>query len=241
MGTFVTAVAYIGAGLLLFFLITALGFMYYGWNYAAPLEQAVPGTTKIACIGDSITCGALLKNRKQNCYPAQLEKMLGSQYSVRNFGVNGHTLQKQAKASYWSHRYFRASSEFAPDIVLIMLGTNDARVNNWKGIGPYSSDYRALIEHYRSLPGRPVVYAMTPPTEFSTGRHAAHSNVLENNRICEITESIKKLADEMGFDVIDINAATRSHPECFWFDGIHPDAEGAKIIAETVYAKLTSK
>lgn len=227
-------------GLFLLFLIAVSGIMYYGWNYAAPIPPAVPSTTRIACIGDSITCGALLKNRKQNCYPAQLEKMLGNQYSVRNFGVNGHALQKKAYASYWHHRYFRASSEFAPHIVLIMLGTNDASEHNWKGIAPYSCDYRAMIEHYMSLSCRPVVFAMTPPTEFSPKMRAMGGGPLGNERISEMAKCIKKLAEEMAIDVIDINAATSDHPECFWFDGIHPDSKGAKIIAETVYAELIS-
>ena len=233
-----TILAYVGACLLLLLLIAAIAFRYYGWEYAAPVAPAIPGTTKIVCIGDSITCGALLRNRKQNCYPAQLERMLGNQYSVRNFGVNGHTLQKKADKPYWGHKYFKASSEFEPDIVLVMLGTNDATKHNWKGIDAYTADYRALLEHYLSLPCHPVVYAMTPPTEFWTRNHIRVFDRPENQRVSKMAESIKGLSEVMPVGVIDINAATKNHPECFRFDGIHPDANGAKIIAETAYTEL---
>ena len=54
-----------------------------------------------------------------------------------------------------------------------------------------------------------------------------------------MAESIKKLTQDLTIGVIDINAATKCHPECFRFDGVHPDAQGAKIIAEMVYAGLT--
>jgi sialate O-acetylesterase len=42
--------------------------------------------TRIACIGNCITFGAGVENRELNCYPAQLQNMLGSKFEVRNFG-----------------------------------------------------------------------------------------------------------------------------------------------------------
>lgn len=222
----------------LLLLIAGMGLVYYGWEYSAPVLPAVPGTTKIACVGDSITFGALIKNRKENCYPAQLGRMLGDRYSVRNFGVNGHTVQKKAYKPYWNHKHFEASSDFGPDVVLIMLGTNDSIKHNWKGIAAFTADYKALLEHYRSLPGNPVIYAMTPPPIFSVRRRDPVGLIPKNERIDEMAESIKKLTQDLTIGVIDINAATKCHPECFRFDGVHPDAQGAKIIAEMVYAGL---
>ena len=37
-------------------------------------------TIRIACIGDSITYGASIKNRDRDCYPAQLGRMLGEKW-----------------------------------------------------------------------------------------------------------------------------------------------------------------
>jgi acyl-CoA thioesterase I len=240
----VTAIAYIGLILILLILVAVSGLLFYARNYAAPVPPAIPGTIKIACVGDSITYGALVKNRIENCYPAQLEKLLGTGYSVRNFGINGHALQKSADKPYWSHKHFQASSEFRPDIVLIMLGTNDATEHNWKGIEAYAADYRELNSHYRSLPSHPIIYMLTPPTQFSVENCTRVIHTMNNDRLDAITEAIKKMAEEppitaIKMNVIDINTATKNHPECFKFDGIHPDASGAKIIAEMVYASLT--
>jgi acyl-CoA thioesterase-1 len=227
------------SGLIFLFIVALLAMNYYAWEYAPPIPPPVPGTKKIACVGDSITCGALIKNRKENCYPAQLEKLLGAGYSVRNFGVNGHSLQKKASKPYWEHGHFQASSDFGAALVILMLGTNDARENNWKGIEAYAADYREMLGHYTSLPGRPIVYAMTPPPQFAKKGREKKTR-LRNERIGEMIESIKTIAAELGVKVIDIHAALGGHPEYFGFDGVHPNAEGARAIAETVYSKLSA-
>jgi len=235
-----TTLSYIVLGLLLLIVIAGLLVLYYARDYAAPVPPAVPDTVKVACIGDSITFGALLRDREINCYPAQLEQLLGTGYSVRNFGLNGHSAQKSSDKPYWKHKHFKASCDFAPDIVLLMLGTNDAADRNWKGIEPYITDYRALVAHYAALPSHPVIYMMTPPTQFSVENYTKVIHKMNNDRLDEITDALKKLAEELDMRVIDINAATKNHPEFFCFDGLHPDAGGAKLIAETVYEALTS-
>ena len=237
----VTTIAYIGLGIFLLLLIAVMGLLYYAKDYAAPVPPAVPGTIRIACVGDSITYGALVKNRSRNCYPAQLEKLLGAKYSVRNFGVNGHAVQKCSDEPYWDHKHFKASCDFEPAIVLLMLGTNDASERNWKGNDPFTADYREMIQHYRALPSHPVVYMMTPPTQFPVENYTKVIHSMNNDKLDDITAAIKKLGEELQIGVIDINAVTKSHQEFFRFDGIHPDAGGAKIIAETVCAALTSK
>lgn len=236
----VSTIAYIGLALFLLLLIAGMGLLYYARDYAAPVPPAIPGTIKVACVGDSITYGALIKDRKINCYPEQLERLLGARYSVRNFGVNGHSVQKSADKPYWSHKHFKASSEFLPDIVLLMLGTNDASEHNWKGIDAFSIDYLEMVEHYRTLSSQPVVYILTPPTQFPVENYTKVIHTMNNDKLDEITAAITELGEERGIHVIDINAATKKHPECFKFDGIHPDAAGAKIIADTVHAALTS-
>jgi|GEM_PF-6463637 len=64
-------------------------------------------------------------------------------------------------------RRFSASDAFAPSVVIVMLGTNDAKPQNWAHSTEFVNDYRELIEHYRGL--RAVVYVATPPHVFSAG------------------------------------------------------------------------
>ena len=232
---------YGAVGALVLWLLLKLAIPAFMVRYTAPIPAAALGTTKIACVGDSITYGTLVRGRRANCYPAQLEKLLGSKYSARNFGVNARAMQKGADLSYWKHRNFALSSEFGPDIVLIMLGTNDSRKPNWVGLDPYIRDYRDMVIHYRSLPSRPIVYALTPPTQFILKNHKAVKYSMVKEAVNEMTAGIKKLANELDIAVIDINAATAPHPEYFSFDGVHANVKGARHIAETVYAAIGPK
>lgn len=203
-----------------------------------PDQSPKPGTIRVACVGDSITFGMLALPRALNTYPAQLQKLLGDNYSVHNFGVNGHTAQKAADQPYWHHKDFERSSEYAPNVVVIMLGTNDAKSVNWKGSQQFIQDYGDLVTHYQSLPSKPVIYLMSPPAAFTQSGNTGPNFGVSVAAVDEITVGIKQLAQERGLVFIDINAATAKHPEYFTMDGIHPDATGTKLIAETVYAAM---
>ena len=95
---------------------------------------------KIACVGDSITYGYGLSNPSQQSYPAVLQSLLGSQHTVGNFGTSGCTLLKAGDKPYWNDANFSASDAFKPDVVVIMLGTNDAKPQNWSHKADFSAD-----------------------------------------------------------------------------------------------------
>lgn len=198
---------------------------------------------RIACVGDSITYGAGISNSSQNSYPARLQKFLGSGYKVRNFGASGYTLQKSGNYPYWENENFQKSLDFAPDIVLLMLGTNDGKSCNWQGSEAFLADYREMIRYYQELKSSPQLYLMTPATVFPQDTDPD----LPDNAydICAetvdlIAELIRNLAQELGLPLIDIHQATSSHPEYFREDGVHPNAEGAEFIARQVYAAIKS-
>ena len=50
-------------------------------SFKAPRKDAV----RVACIGNSITYGARIKNRNRDSYPSVLGRMLGDGYWVKNF------------------------------------------------------------------------------------------------------------------------------------------------------------
>lgn len=196
-------------------------------------------TLRIACVGDSITRGTFVWGRKHNSYPAQLQQFLGERYCVRGFGVNGHAAQQTADRPYRSSRAFVASSAFEPNIVLVMLGTNDARGDNWKGVDAFYADYRALVNHYLSLDSTPNVWLLTPPTLFKLGRSSSVRYGMSEAAIGEISSAVRRIGPELGCRVIDINEVTAAHPEAFRFDGVHPGAAGATLIARAVADALT--
>src|SRR5438270_695057 len=75
-----------------------------------------PAATKVACVGDSITWGATIKDRDHDSYPAQLGRMLGEKWLVQNFGYSGATLLKKGDRPYWKGKRFAAALDFAPDV-----------------------------------------------------------------------------------------------------------------------------
>lgn len=119
-------------------------------------------TVKIACVGNSITYGAGIANREKNSYPAQLQYYLGENYEIRNFGQNGTTVLTQGDHPYVQTKVYKDSKEFLPDIVLIKLGTNDTKPQNWKYKEQFAKDYQALIDTYRALPSHPQIILLTP-------------------------------------------------------------------------------
>ena len=186
---------------------------------------------RVACVGDSITYGAGIEGRETNSYPAQLGEYLGAGFTVRNFGRSGATLQQAGDVPYWTTDEFRAADEFQPDVVILKLGTNDTKPQNWKGKPAFIADYKLLLEHYRHLKSRPKLWVCLPVPVYGDqwGINAA--------KLDEVIEAIQEVCDKTKIPVIDLNDALSGHPEMFP-DKIHPDALGAILMAKTVYQAI---
>lgn len=193
---------------------------------------------RIACVGDSITYGAKIQDKFLHSYPAQLQQLLGGKYLVKNFGASGYTLQKNANFPYWEHPNFQESSDFQPDIVLIMLGTNDTKPYNWTGLDPFLSDLEDMVTHYQTLNSHPEIYLMTPATVFTSQLNLNTHYKMQADVADIISQAILSFGEEHQIPVIDIHEATRNHPEYFLLDGIHPDSAGAEAIARNAFSAI---
>ncbi len=192
--------------------------------------------TKVACVGDSITYGSGIEDRGHNSYPAQLQEMLGKQYTVANFGRPGATLLFEGALPYVKTKEFEASKAFAPDIVFIMLGTNDTQKKSRAHLPAFEGDYAQLIRIYRELPSHPRVILLKPLPAFNYGDTVWISPEL-------ITRKIQPLMEKVAFDnrceLIDLY---------HWFldkedllpDKVHPNVAGARRIAERLYDHLVA-
>lgn len=214
--------------LIAFFLVLCLSFLPLTISAAFYTEVAAAAPIKVACVGDSITYG--FGHNDARSYPSVLGELLGDDYEVKNFGQGGATLMKKADAPYWNLGVYRSSLEYNPDIVIIMLGTNDAKHFNWvEGIKEsFGSDVKAIIDTYRNLPSNPTVYYMTAPTAFNDGG----AYIVPEN-INQIVPIQKAVASEVGCPIIDMNAFTKNLEERFP-DNIHPDADGYAYFASIV-------
>jgi lysophospholipase L1-like esterase len=221
-------------------LLVILAVLSAGCASDGALERKIPDdAVVIASVGDSITYGTLITDRNKNSYPAQLQRMLGDGFFVVNYGVSGRTMLDTADKPYRRHRYFEESHRIEPDIVVIMLGTNDTKRKNWTDLESYVEACRAMVESYRSLPSRPCVVLLTPPAAFGdSGPHRLRYG-MDRHLVREIGHAIRNLGEELRLPVVDIFAATENHREYFLADGIHPNREGAHVIALAVEAAVS--
>ncbi len=189
--------------------------------------------SRVACVGDSITAG--VGASKGNSYPDQLGRMLGDGYTVKNFGVSGSTLLNHGDRPYQKQGAFKKALEFQPNIVVIKLGTNDTKPQNWKFKDEFVADYKDMIGQFAKLPSKPRFFLCRPALVPGKGNFGINeAGVLE-----EIPMLDKIAADEKAM-VIDIHAALKDHPEMLP-DRVHPNTAGATVMAKTVFKALTGK
>lgn len=201
---------------------------------AAPINPAdYKEPVRVACIGDSITQGSGAAKGKS--YPAQLQELLGDKWKVGNFGVSGRTLLKKGDFPYWKEKAYQKALSFKPDVVIIMLGTNDTKPQNWKHEAEFVSDYKNLINSFLALESKPRVFICRPCPVPEPGNFGINQT--------NITEEIKRLdalAAEMKLDIIDMHAALAGKPVLLP-DRVHPNTEGAGEMAKAAFAALTGK
>jgi lysophospholipase L1-like esterase len=206
----------------------AVGFLVSAWGVR---DARAAEKIRVSCVGDSITFGAGIRGRKQNCYPAQLQAMLGEGYEVRNFGVSGRTLLKKGDHPYWKTRQFKAAHDFKPNIVVIKLGTNDTKPQNWKHKDAFVADYLDLIKGFQAVESKPTVWICKPVPAYP-GAWGIRDKIIQ-----ESLPMIDDIAKQAGVGVIDLYTPFIGKKELFP-DKVHPNAAGSKAMAEVVKAAI---
>ena len=195
-------------------------------NLPAPAEDAI----RVACIGDSITDGDGLDLRDANAYPAQMQRMLGKKYNVKNFGLSARTMMNSGNYPYMHEQVWEDALAFNPDIAVIMLGTNDSKPDNWAHKKEFARDLKQMLDALKALPSHPKIYLCKPvPAVKDTWDISEEVIVKEIGPILEKAVKKENLAG-----LIDLHAAFDGKHDQFVEDGIHPDQRGARTIAETV-------
>jgi lysophospholipase L1-like esterase len=190
-------------------------------------------TVKVACIGDSITA-------LPSSWCGTLSTKLGSGYMVSNFGVSGTNLAKNVSQPYWSSAQYTPSHTFAPNIVVIMLGTNDAFTASWSSAKThFVADYEELLDTYTSLASKPKPY-MIIPTPIGTSPFGHDGNLLAT----EVVPLVKEVAMKKMVPTIDaftlFGGAMFDKGLYSSSDQVHPNAKGQMMIGEEVYKVLMS-
>ena len=192
---------------------------------------------RVACIGDSITWGFTLLNPWRQSYPALLQEKLGPGYEVRNFGYNDAAARFDADTPYVSKRAYRESLAWNPDIVLLMLGTNDTKSRNWDP-EILRRDYRRIVESYRALPSAPRVILIAPIRVFPVGGIPI-LGVLPENMENGVRPAIRALAAEMELELVDLQDLFTDRRYCR--DGVHPQRAGTQMLADAIWSGIDWK
>ena len=67
---------------------------------------------------------------------------------------------------YMRQPQFQSAEEFAPNAVVVMIGTNDARSDTGQLEGSFDNDYNQLIDSFRALSSDRQVFVVEPPPVF---------------------------------------------------------------------------
>jgi lysophospholipase L1-like esterase len=215
------------------FVLLACILFFTLFNASVVYAQTSNDTVRVVCVGNSITAGWTTINATTDAYPAQLGSMLGNKWIVYNSGVSGRTMLRHGDYPIWNEPLFKTGLAFNPDIVTILLGTNDSKSWNWIYKDEFVNDYKAMIDTFRTLPSHPVVWLGLPAPAFRDTL-GIRDSIITN----DIIPMIRQIALDKGCQILDFNTAMKSYA-AFFSDGIHPNTTGSEAMAEVVYKALT--
>ena len=188
-------------------------------------------TTRVACIGDSLTWGFSLPDSWRQSYPALLQERLGADYVVRNFGCNGASVRCDADLPYVQTLAYGESRAWNPDIVLLMLGSNDATPWDWDAAA-FHRDYERIVASYRDLPSHPRVILIAPIRMFRV-KGCTFGGLSPETLEEGVRPVIREVAGECGLPCIDL---VDLFPDArFCYDGVHPNVVGVRLMVEAIY------
>lgn len=198
---------------------------------AQPTAAARP--IRITCVGASDVSSPTPYGTPN--WPDYITPELGYEYAITNCGASGTTMIQAGNAPYWDTAQYTNGLNSAPDIVIIMLGSNDSKPYNWIYQTNYVPDYEQMINEYRNLPSHPRIYLNTLLTVYGPGNYDITDPIV-TGQLCPI---IKQIALDENLPVIDVNAGTKNMPQNFP-DNVHPDIAGAKVVAQIIFNGLMS-
>jgi lysophospholipase L1-like esterase len=205
-------------------LIVLLSAETYAWQKMG-ISGRQANLIRVACIGDSLTCGTV--------YPDDLWLLLGSEYVIGNFGVSGATVFLNSSNPYMLTPAFRVATLFEPQIVILMLGTNDANPALNESNAAFVSDYVRLVSQFKGLASKPKVWVAEPPPIFNNTSGLSGEYLLHN-----IIPDVQQVGDLTGTPVIDVYNPLINH-SAYFPDGVHPDVNGSMAVATVIYDALT--
>lgn len=194
----------------------------------------------IACIGDSITQGLGVSGWE--AYPAQLHRLLQSQYNVVNLGVSDSVVQRfyqQGSHTYWNvPQWKKVVPNLQIDIAIVQLGTNDAKTMNWNQ-SAFGDDYLLMLRKLREMyPKATIITSVPPPVSRLT--YDVQPEVV-NHHLRKVIEDARREAHLKGPPVdmqVAFASTEASSAELYLRDQLHPSVAGHATMAKVFAAAV---
>jgi acyl-CoA thioesterase-1 len=173
----------------------------------------------IVILGDSLTAG--LGVAPDEAYPARLQARLASEgypHRVVNAGVSGDTTAGGLRRLSWVLRQ-------RPDIVIVALGANDGL--RGLSVDAMRANLTEIVRQARAAGARVLLAGMRLPPNYGNGYVRAFEAVFPAVARQEHVPLMPFLLDGVAAK------AALNQP-----DGIHPNAEGQRLIAERLWPRL---
>lgn len=201
---------------------------------AAFLPADCAAAVKLACLGDSITAGMLVK--KEDCWVSRIAKDLDRKAEVGNFGVSARCLLFKGDRPITREKAYQDALAFKPDVLLIGMGTNDSKKGNWSHKDDFVSNYKEIIAEFRKRNPKVKVYCLLP----IPSQEAKEGGISKERIAGEVIPLIRQVARGTKSKVIDLNKVMKDK-DSLLVDGVHPNAEGHALMAEHILLVLKGK
>lgn len=184
------------------------------------LPETTASRKKIIALGDSLTAGFGLAENES--YPYLLQQKLkaeGYEYEVINAGVSGDTSLGGLERADW------VLSQPNAEILILELGAND--LLRGMPVDRMKSNLAGIIEKARAKNMKILLCGMLAPPSMGSDYETNYRNAFPD------------LADEYNVAFLSfLLDGVAMKKELNQADGIHPNAEGTRLMMENIYAAL---
>ena len=173
----------------------------------------------IVCFGDSLTAGFGLDSGQS--YPSLLQLELdrrGYKYRVENLGISGYTTQDGLAS-------VSMALAMKPAIAVVELGANDGL--RGQPVSGIQRNLAQIIAEFQKAKVSVLLAGITLPPDYGS------------EYIHRFAAIYPELAAKYKVRLLDfLLAGVAGNPRLMQRDGLHPNAEGTRIVAATVLKSL---
>lgn len=205
-------------------------------GHIAPQTQQI-----IACVGDSNT---------QRGYPKILQQKLGAEWKAVNCGISAATILDGTLRPFHKMEQYNTALGSKANVIIIMLGTNDANPRWWDAErktafdGPPAAEFKAgymkLIKDLQAMDSKPQLLLAIPLPVFPERAKPANQENTEGRRanlVNKVIPLIREVAAETKLPLVDIHGYL-SDSESLSTDGVHFNHAGDVKMCEALAAAV---